>query len=145
MAARPLSNARLGAMIVINSLAAPAATTRTILLDRRTLHRSERTENAAITCFWTQHTVAMGAFVKIHAGVRRHLFGSRGPACGACHYGRQFSYGLLHQYQRRTVELTGAREKRDPRSGRWSFTHPLERLIRQRAQDVTHRYRTRPV
>lgn len=50
------------------------STTPKLLLDRRTLHRTERTKNATVTGIGAQQRFAMGALVEKLAGIRRHRF-----------------------------------------------------------------------
>ena len=60
----------------------PAAST--LLLDGRTLHRAERTENAAVARIGTQQAFAIAALVEKLASVRRHgfLFGGSAMRTG---------------------------------------------------------------
>ena len=60
----------------------PAAST--LLLDGRTLHRAERTENAAVARIGTQQDLTIAALVEKLASVRRHgfLFGGAAMRAG---------------------------------------------------------------
>ena len=55
----------------------------TLLLDGRTLHRAERTENAAVARIGTQQDLTIAALVEKLASVRRHGFLFSGSAMRA--------------------------------------------------------------
>ena len=50
------------------------------LLDRWTLYRAIRTEDAAVTCLGPEHDVTIGALVEIEASIAGHGFGGHEAA-----------------------------------------------------------------
>jgi hypothetical protein len=61
----------------------PLATAAFFLLDRGTSDASERAEHTTIAALRAQQLFAMRAFVKIHAGIRRHFLFRSATARGA--------------------------------------------------------------
>ena len=74
---------------VSDSHGARAAAIRAPLLDRRTRHRAVGAEHAAVALPWAQERLALGAFVKEHAGVRGHFHLFLVPAVRASEDGVQ--------------------------------------------------------
>jgi len=77
------------------------------ILHRGTLHRTVGTKDAAVACLWTQHSLAVRAFVEKLAGVGRHHFSFSEAAKGAHQHG--FKKNFAH------TRFTGGPRKDNPR------------------------------